>query len=340
MTGLTVHGLDVALGGVKVLSHVSLEVGAAEYHVVLGPSGSGKTTLLRALAGLEPAASGEITLAGESLTAPGRFVAPEKRGIGMQFQSLALWPHWDALRQVEVVLSPRVSSRQERSKRARELLDLVGVGALARRAIHELSGGEAQRVALARALATKPRLLLLDEPLGAVDAILRSELALELRTLQRRLSIPFVHVTHDLSEGLGIADRVTILRAGRVEQSDSVDAVVCQPRTEFVARFVGKHAVIEGNTSDGRWRTPLGDFAIKGRSTGRLRGSLRPDQVVLGPGPLHGTIVRTRWETAGWLHGIECNGVVVHAFSFDKCPEGSAVAFALRGEPWIFPMQP
>lgn len=339
MTGLTVRGLDVALGGVKVLSHVSLKVGAGEYHVVLGPSGSGKTTLLRALAGLEPAVAGEVALAGEILTAPGRSVAPEKRGIGMQFQSLALWPHWNARRQIEVVLGSRVASRQERSKRAGELLDLLGVGALARRAIHELSGGEAQRVALARALATEPRLLLLDEPLGAVDAILRNELAFELRSLQRRLSIPFVHVTHDLSEGLGIADRVTILRAGRVEQSDSVDAVVCRPRTEFVARFVGKHAVVDGQASGGRWHTPLGDFAIDGAAAGRVRGSFRPDQIALGSGPFSGTILRTRRESAGWLLGLECQGIHLHAFSLDRRAEGSTIAFELRGEPWILPVQ-
>lgn len=217
MNAAVVHGLEVALGGRRVLGPTDLELGEHSWTLLVGPSGCGKTTLLRALAGLVEPTRGTIELGGRLASEGGRIlVPPEARAIGMVFQGAGagLWPHLSARATLDFMLSCAHVARAERRQRAEELLELVGLGALAERRPGELSGGEAQRLALARALVARPRLLLLDEPLGALDHPLRAALAERLAELHRRLGTTILQVTHDPSEVAAHADRTLALEAG------------------------------------------------------------------------------------------------------------------------------
>lgn len=217
-------GLVVDLAGREVLHGVSLTVDAGAWCVVVGASGSGKTTLLRAIAGLQPLRAGRIELAGELASDGARLVLPpERRGVGLMFQGggAALWPHLDAQATVEFVLSCRGTPRAQRAAQARRWLELVELGPLARRKPGELSGGEAQRLALARALAAEPGTLLLDEPLGPLDAGLRAELVGRLAALRRQRALTLVHVTHDPQEAAGHGTQLVRIDSGTVDPTAS-----------------------------------------------------------------------------------------------------------------------
>ena len=235
---LTLHQVSVDYGTTRALDSVSLAVEAGEVLALVGPSGSGKSTLLRAVAGLEPVADGEIAVGGRSMVG----VPVYERGLGLMFQDHALLPHLNVAANVAFGLKTsrtRRWAKPEQAKRVAELLALVGLDALADRRIEELSGGEAQRVALARSLAPMPQLLLLDEPFGSLDPILRHALTIELRELLADLGQTAVHVTHDLAEAFAVADRVAILRNGRLEQVATPEELWRQPVNRFVAEFVG-----------------------------------------------------------------------------------------------------
>ncbi len=232
---LSVSGLVVRYGDVAALEGVDLEVADGEVVCVLGPSGSGKSTLLRAVAGLETPAAGTIAWDGADLAG----VAPHRRNLGLMFQDHSLFPHRDVLGNVVFGLRMQRVAPARAAARGRELLALVGLGGYERRRVAELSGGEQQRVALARALAPAPRLLMLDEPLGSLDRGLRDRLVLELRDLFVRLGVTALFVTHDHDEAFAIADRVAVMRAGRIEQVGPPEEVWRRPATEFVARFLG-----------------------------------------------------------------------------------------------------
>ena len=219
---------------------ISLAVKAGTYCCLLGPSGCGKTTTLRMIAGHEVVSDGDILLGNENVT--GR--PPALRGTAMMFQSYALFPHLSVLDNVAFALKMRGTARAERRAEARRLLDLVDMVPYAARLPGQLSGGQQQRVALARALITKPRILLLDEPLSALDPFLRIRMRAELKRLQRELGITFIHVTHDQSEALALSDLVVLMHAGRIEQAASPREIFEHPRTELVARFLGGHNVI------------------------------------------------------------------------------------------------
>jgi putative spermidine/putrescine transport system ATP-binding protein len=228
-------------GAVRAVDHVSLRIESGEFFAMLGPSGSGKTTCLRLLAGFETPDSGKVLLEGRDVTR----VPPYERDVNTVFQDYALFPHMSVLENVAYGLRVRKVSRIERSRRARDMLDLVHLGEMADRRPGQLSGGQRQRVSLARALINHPRVLLLDEPLGALDLKLREEMQIELKNLQRRLGITFVFVTHDQGEALSMADRVAVFNEGRIEQLDTPRALYTRPMTSFVARFVGGANVIE-----------------------------------------------------------------------------------------------
>jgi iron(III) transport system ATP-binding protein len=216
---VVVRGLEVELGGRRVLGPVDLEIEERSWTLLVGPSGCGKTSLLRALAGLLAPIRGTVELAGTLASRDGRILLPpEARGIGMVFQGAGagLWPHLSAAATLDFVLGCAGVARAERAARRDELLELVGLGQLAARRPAELSGGEAQRLALARALATSPRLLLLDEPLGALDHPLRAALAERLATLRARLGPTILQVTHDPGEVAAYADRTVTMEAGRI----------------------------------------------------------------------------------------------------------------------------
>jgi iron(III) transport system ATP-binding protein len=229
---------------VRILAGIDLDIAQGELVSLLGPSGSGKTTLLRCLAGLETpdADSGELKIDDQILSGGGRFVVPEQRRLGMVFQNYAVWPHMNVLENVAFPLEIQAKQgqipRAEIASRAREALELVKLAHLSERFAHQLSGGQQQRVALARALAMKPRLLLLDEPLSNLDALLREELGAEIRRLQKSLNLTTILVTHDQREALSLSDRIVILNQGRIESQGAPEALYTQPPSEFVAEFL------------------------------------------------------------------------------------------------------
>ena len=214
---------------------VSLQIAAGEFFAMLGPSGSGKTTCLRLVAGFEAPDSGQMLLDGQDVTDK----PPYERDVNTVFQDYALFPHMSVLENVTYGLRVRSVARPEQQRRAMEMLELVKLAALAERRPSQLSGGQRQRVSLARALINQPRVLLLDEPLGALDLKLREEMQIELKNLQRKIGITFVFVTHDQGEALSMADRVAVFNQGRIEQLDTPRTLYTRPATPFVARFVG-----------------------------------------------------------------------------------------------------
>jgi thiamine transport system ATP-binding protein len=239
---LHVDGLVVRYGDVTAVDAVDLAVADREVVCVLGPSGCGKTTVLRAIAGLEPPSAGRITWDGVDLGG----VAPHRRGVGMVFQDFALFPHRVVAGNVALGLRMAGVDRAAQHRRVDEVLALVGLDGYGSRAVATLSGGEQQRVALARALAPRPRLLLLDEPLGSLDRALRQRLVVELRELLTAAGVSAVYVTHDQEEAFALADSLVVMRAGRVVQRGAPEAVWSRPADEFVARFLGFENVVDG----------------------------------------------------------------------------------------------
>ncbi len=249
MTGLVLDGVTVAYGDLVAVDDVSLTVASGETVALVGPSGSGKSTLLRAVAGLEPLVAGDVTAGGRSLVG----VPIHERDLGLMFQDHALFPHLDVAANVAFGLRMQGWPAARRRQRAGELLDLVGLAGYGGRAVHELSGGEAQRVALARALAPEPALLMLDEPFGSLDRVLREELTVEVKGLLDRLGQTALHVTHDQDEAFAIADRVAVMGDGRLQQIGTPAELWAAPASAFVARFVGHPNVVEAEiTGDGR----------------------------------------------------------------------------------------
>jgi putative spermidine/putrescine transport system ATP-binding protein len=233
--------------GAIAVDAIDLRIPAGSYCCLLGPSGCGKTSTLRMIAGHETVSDGDILLGGRNVT----LLPAAARGTAMMFQSYALFPHLSALDNVAFSLKMRGVARDERQRRARELLELVDLAKFAERKPAQLSGGQQQRVALARALMTRPRVLLLDEPLSALDPFLRSRVRSELRRWQKSLGVTFIHVTHSQDEAMALADIVVVMNQGRIEQHGSPNEVFDAPRTEFVARFMGAHNVLA--TAGGPW---------------------------------------------------------------------------------------
>jgi putrescine transport system ATP-binding protein len=229
-------------GAVAALDGVSIDVGAGEFFALLGPSGCGKTTLMRCIAGFETPDSGRLTLRGADLAG----VPPHRRPVNMMFQSYALFPHLDVFENVAFGLRRMGEAKDAIAARVGDLLEMTQLAPFGKRRIDELSGGQRQRVALARALAPRPALLLLDEPLGALDRKLREETQFQLKEIQRKTQTSFVIVTHDQDEALALADRVAVMRAGRVEQIASPVDIYERPATRFVAGFVGETNFVEG----------------------------------------------------------------------------------------------
>ncbi|MFF7932142.1 thiamine transport system ATP-binding protein [Streptomyces sp. SAI-126] len=242
---LSLADATVRFGGRAVLDGVGLDVAEHEIVCVLGPSGSGKSTLLRAVAGLQPLDEGRVLLDGRDQAG----VPAHRRGVGLMFQDHQLFPQRDVGANVAFGLRMHSVARAQRDERVRELLDLVGLPGAGRRAVGSLSGGEQQRVALARALAPRPRLLMLDEPLGQLDRSLRERLVVELRELFGRLGTTVLAVTHDQGEAFALADRVVVMRDGRIAQSGTPLEVWQRPADEFVARFLGFENVVEGTVT-------------------------------------------------------------------------------------------
>jgi len=232
------------------VDNIDLKIGAGRYCCLLGPSGCGKSSTLRMIAGHESVTSGDVLLANRNIT---RLTAAE-RGTAMMFQSYALFPHLSALDNVAFSLKMKGVDKTKRSVQAQALLERVSMGDLASRKPAELSGGQQQRVALARALIMKPQVLLLDEPLSALDPFLRGQMRAELRRWQQSLGLTFVHVTHSQEEAMALADVVVVMNKGRIEQTGSPREIFNRPATEFVARFMGGHNILQ---------TPEGSVSVR-----------------------------------------------------------------------------
>jgi putative spermidine/putrescine transport system ATP-binding protein len=283
--------------GVTALDGLSLTMAPGELVALLGPSGCGKTTALRLVAGLEEANEGRVVIGGEDVTN----VPANRREIGMVFQAYSLFPHMTAMQNVAFGMQLHSVGAVERRKRAGEMLDLVGLSAHANKYAHQLSGGQQQRVALARALAIEPKVLLLDEPLSALDARVRARLRDEIRRVQLEVGTTTLFVTHDQEEALAIADRVGVMNAGRLEQLGAPTAIYSRPATPFVAEFVGLTnrlpGVVRGGEVEVRGtRLPL---VKPDSSDGPAIALVRPEAVSLVadgdmmPGPLIGTVIAT-----------------------------------------------
>ena len=237
-TLVSFRGVAKSFGGTCALVDLTLSVAQGEFFSILGPSGCGKTTLLRLLSGLETPDAGEIELAGEIVSGPGYASAPERRGVGMVFQSLALWPHLSVLENVEFPLS------KENRHKAREMLERLGLEAVLDHPPGRISGGEQQRVALARAVVASPRILLLDEPFTGLDPLLRLELGGLVKKLNRSLGLTVLHVTHLQEEAMSLADRMAVLKDGRIQQIGTPEELYDRPANLFVAAFVGNSNIL------------------------------------------------------------------------------------------------
>jgi len=343
--GVQLVGLHRSFGQVRALDGLSLEIRPGELLALLGPSGSGKTTALRVLAGLEKLDAGRVVVGGTDVTD----LPPHRRNMGMVFQAYSLFPNMTALDNVAFGLRLRRVPRAARRKRAAELLALVGLANEADRHPHQLSGGQQQRVALARALAVEPRVLLLDEPLSALDAGVRLRLREEIRRIQLEVGITTVFVTHDQEEALSLADRVAVLRDGQLEQLGTPAELYGEPRTGFVARFVGLANALPGRLVARNWievlgsRLPAPPACTEGLSAVRpgeaLQVLVRPEALeVRTDGAAHAKVVGRvfRGATVGLrvaLPGLrDPISISVPVHQAAQLPEGTDVSVALRGD--------
>jgi putative spermidine/putrescine transport system ATP-binding protein len=327
-------------GTITALDGLDLTLNPGELVALLGPSGCGKTTALRLVAGLEDADGGRIVVDGNDVTR----VPTNRRDMGMVFQAYSLFPHMTARQNVAFGLRLRKQPAQARATRAEEMLDLVGLSAQADRYAHQMSGGQQQRVALARALAISPTVLLLDEPLSALDAKVRTQLRDEIRRVQLDVGITTLFVTHDQEEALAIADRVGVMREGRIEQLAPPTEVYAHPATPFVAEFVGLNNRLTATVQDGEaqllgQRIPLVD---KGIRSGTVTALVRPEAVMVLDGSAEegtpGTVIASSFLGAISRVTLDlgAHGLVIAQLAASDAldhPPGSAVTVRLRPEP-------
>jgi spermidine/putrescine transport system ATP-binding protein len=274
---------------VTALDGVSVAVARGEFFTLLGPSGCGKTTLLRLLAGFETPDEGAIRIGGRDVTAD----PPHKRPVNTVFQSYALFPHLTVARNVSFGLEMRGTPRRDADARAREMLELVELSPMADRRPAQLSGGQQQRVALARALAPAPEVLLLDEPLSALDLKLRQAMRRELARIQHETGITFVFVTHDQEEALAMSDRIAVMRDGRILQTGTPRDIYEAPANRFVADFIGETNFLTGRAASGTLHLASGETLPAPGAQGETTLAVRPEQVRLHPAGAPGTLAAT-----------------------------------------------
>jgi spermidine/putrescine transport system ATP-binding protein len=271
---LTIRSVEKRFGATRVLRGVSLDVAAGEFLTILGESGSGKTTLLRMIAGFEQPDSGEIAIDGQRIDP----LPPNRRPVNTVFQHYALFPHLSVFENVAYGLRVSKVAKSEITTRVEEALGLVQMSKFARQSPSRISGGQQQRVALARALVNRPKLLLLDEPLSALDAALRRQMQTELKSLQRQVGITFLFVTHDQDEAMVLSDRIALLRSGVLEQIGPPREIYRSPRTRYTAQFIGQTNLLQGSVERGAVRCGSFRWASK-EPDGPVTYSLRPEDI-------------------------------------------------------------
>lgn len=323
---------------VTALSEVTFPIAEGEFFTLLGPSGCGKTTLLRLIAGFEPPSGGQLVLDGRDIA----HLPPNKRPVNTVFQNYALFPHMTVAENVGFALGAQGRSRTEIAATVKRMLALVRLEHLAHRKSGELSGGQQQRVALARALAPKPRILLLDEPLSALDMKLRKEMQVELKRLQEETRLTFIFVTHDQEEALTMSDRIAVMSGGRIQQIATPRELYDQPANRFVASFIGESNFLEARCDQGRLVLPqaTGPLPVT-HPDGPVTLMVRPEHVALGPGSAAGLTIAARVErlvyfgTDTHVHLTLAGGArlvarVQNALRGDApCAEGDAITVTL-----------
>ncbi|WP_329095884.1 ABC transporter ATP-binding protein [Actinomadura citrea] len=326
-----IEGLAAGYDGHRVLDLGRLSVRRGEFLSILGPSGCGKTTLLNAIAGFVAPESGRILVDGADITG----LPPHRRGLGMVFQNYALFPHLSVASNVAYGMRVHRVPKRERAERVAEALRLVGLEEFADRRPRALSGGQQQRVAIARALATRPAVLLLDEPLSNLDAKLRREMRVELRKIQRSVGTTMVFVTHDQEEALSLSDRIAVLNGGRLEQLDTPDEVYRRPASRFVAQFIGAANVLEGTVREdlaldvGGLAVPVGlPDPVPGR---KAVVAIRPERIRLAPAAgtgaatgVTGTVAYRSFTGGAWQVEVRTAGGLVLTVHVADSGAGSA----------------
>ena len=285
---LSLRHISKNFGEGDVLADVSLDVHKGEFVTLLGASGCGKTTTLRIVSGLETPDTGEVILSGQDMTD----WPPERRPVNTVFQSYALFPHMNVEKNVAYGLKVRGVDKKTQAARVKEMLELVQMSEYAKRMPAQLSGGQRQRIAIARALAPQPQLLLLDEPLGALDLQLRRQMQIELKRLQKKLGITFIYITHDQEEAINMSDRIAVMRGGKFEQLGTPEEIYDHPATRYVAQFIGRSALLEGTV-----RSVSGGLAVIENENGRF--TVDSAQARLTAGERCEVCVRTERMRAG-----------------------------------------
>ncbi|MDI9893456.1 ABC transporter ATP-binding protein [Rhodococcus sp. IEGM 1381] len=331
MSAITIEHLGLRYpDGTVGLDGIDLAVADGEFVALVGPSGSGKTTLLRTVAGFLKPTSGSISIGADVVASERLSTPPESRKLGMVFQQHALWPHRTVGRNVSYPLELAKVSKAERATKVADVLDLVGLPGLEKRDPATLSGGQRQRVALARALVSSPRALLLDEALSALDEPLRDRLRLELRSLTRAAGLTVVHVTHDRTEALALADRVVVLDQGTIAQIGTPEDVVRAPKSAFVARFLSDATLVDGTVAHGTFTS--GSLTVASDSSGPGTLAVLPTDIEIVPdGDISGTVTSS-------LFGRDASDVLVRSGDVDfRCsvrgprPQvGDAVTLTVR----------
>ena len=294
MATVTIKHISKSFGNNAVLRDFNEVFEEGEFVTLLGPSGCGKTTMLRIIAGFEKPTSGELYIGDELVSGGKTFVPPEKRNIGMVFQSYAVWPHMNVFDNVAYPLTIKKRPKEEIRTNVERVLEIVHLSQYAKRFPNQLSGGQQQRIALARALVAEPGLLLLDEPLSNLDAKLRESMRFEIKEIQRKLGITVVYVTHDQTEAMAMSDRIFLINRGVVQQSGSPEIIYNQPANQFVADFLGKVDFFKGISENGKITIPsMGEQTLSydGPRSGKVEVAIRPENLFFDDnGILSGTL--------------------------------------------------
>ncbi|MFJ4373711.1 ABC transporter ATP-binding protein [Pseudomonas japonica] len=320
MSFVSIQNLEKTYAGSPVFKDINFTIARGEFITLLGPSGCGKSTLLRCIAGLTPVDSGQILLDGHDLVPQ----SPQKRGIGMVFQSYALFPNMTVAQNVAFGLRMQKVTGQDSRSRVEEALRMVELQDFAGRYPHQLSGGQCQRVALARSLVTRPRLLLLDEPLSALDARIRKHLREQIRGIQRELGLTTVFVTHDQEEALTMSDRIFLMNQGKIVQSGDAETLYTAPVDAFAAGFIGNYNLLDAESASRLLQRPVSArLAIRPEAIalsldGALEGQVRSHSLL-------GNIIRYRVEA----RGVELLVDVLNRSSADLYPDGQRVSLSI-----------